>query len=489
MKSKKMIDQIRTLHQKGYPIKKIANSLEVSKNTVRKYIRSITQQEEDHVGAEFTRIKNNSAAWQKEYDWDEIVKKKATGKTSKQLFNEYQPPVAYMSFARIIKQRLEKGLAPSLRLIHSPGEKTQVDFSTGIYIVDRKTGKQTKTHLFCAVLPFSSYTFATFVLDQKLESFIRCHEKMWAFFGGVTPYVVLDNLKSGVNKAHRYDPELNETYCDYANHAGFAGLPARPYKPKDKAAVESTIGVLKKTFYQEVSDEVFYSLADLNERLHAFLKKFNRQIMKNYNVSRYDRFQNEKELLKPVNTENYEIAEWKRAKVHPDCCIQIDKNFYSVPFKYCGQFVRVKYTKNIIEIYSQDTTVICCHSRTYGVGKISIVDSHLPDKKIQLDRYEIQNSIILAAKIGENLHNLVKKQFDDSYPLRRLRRVQGILRFCKTEASPAAIEYAAGQALTFNKYTLSFFKNCAKYFDAGGQRLKVCAPIRDVNTLHLHEKS
>jgi len=108
----------------------------------------------------------------------------------------------------------------------------------------------------CAVLPFSSYTFGEFAWSQNLASFIGSHERMWAFFGGVVPYVVIDNLKAGVRAAHRYDPDVNPTYCEYGNHQGFAVLPARPYKPRDKATVEATIGAIQRGFFQEVRKRI-----------------------------------------------------------------------------------------------------------------------------------------------------------------------------------------------------------------------------------------
>ncbi len=115
------------------------------------------------------------------------------------------------------------------------GEKIHIDYTDGISIYDAKTGKELKTQLFVGTLAFSSYFYAEFCWDQKQASFLKVQENMWRFLGGVTPYLVVDNLKSGVSKAHLYDPDVNPTYCDFANHYNFAVLPARPYTPRDKA--------------------------------------------------------------------------------------------------------------------------------------------------------------------------------------------------------------------------------------------------------------
>ena len=122
----------------------------------------------------------------------------------------------------------------TIRLHHKPAEKTQIDFCDGLFLTDPVTGNKTLTQFFLGVLPFSSYFFGEFVLDQKLATFIGVQSRMFAYFGGITPYVVVDNLKSGVNKADLYDPDVNPTYCDFANHMGFAVVPARPRKPRDK---------------------------------------------------------------------------------------------------------------------------------------------------------------------------------------------------------------------------------------------------------------
>src|SRR5437879_6163295 len=119
----------------------------------------------------------------------------------------------------------------TIRLHHKPAEKTQVDFCDGVFITERVSGKKTLTQFFLGVLPFSSYTFGEFVLDQKLSTFIGVQQRMFAYFGGVTPYLVVDNLKSGVYKADLYDPDLNPPYFDFAIHMGFAVLTTRPYKP------------------------------------------------------------------------------------------------------------------------------------------------------------------------------------------------------------------------------------------------------------------
>jgi transposase len=165
----------------------------------------------------------------------------------------------------------------------------------------------------------ASKVFAEFTFDQKLPTFIQSHEKMWQFFGGVTKYTVTDNLKSSVTRADIYEPDKNKTFTAYANHGNFAVLPARPYRPKDKANVECHAGLLQKTFFQKVRNRTFTSITELNEALMDFLHDLNNQVMKDHGVSRNERFELEKRCLQAVPTETFEIPEVKEATVHPGC--------------------------------------------------------------------------------------------------------------------------------------------------------------------------
>jgi transposase len=186
-----------------------------------------------------------------------------------------------VKFWRAFREKVGCQASPdqvTIRLEHKPGEKTQIDFSDGLWITEPATGNKRQTQFFLGVLPFSSYTFGEFVLDQKLPTFIAVQERMFAFFGGVSPYVVVDNLKSGVHKPHLYDPDVNPTYCDFANRTGFAVLPARPYKARDKGSGESAIGVVQRGFFQEVRNRIFYSLEELNQALREYLERLNREV-------------------------------------------------------------------------------------------------------------------------------------------------------------------------------------------------------------------
>lgn len=486
-----MKDQVKSLHARGIGIKTIARALGISKNTVRCVLR------EDQAQAETTKvdagIKRVSHVWIESVDWQKAADAYRKGVTLKSLSQEHAPHVSYDAFRRnLIKMVFVSKQKPiSMRLAHTPGEKTFIDFCDGIAIVNPVTGEQTKTELFVGVLPFSSYTFAEFVPNQKLETFVRAHESMWSYFGGVSLYTVVDNLKAGVTKAHLYDPDENKTYCEYANHAGFAVLPARPRKPRDKAAVEAAIGVIQRSFYMEVRNRRFYSLAELNETLKVYLKRLNSEVMKDYGVCRNARFEEEKKHLQKLPGTSFELCEWRFAKVHPDCEIQVGKNFYSVPNAFVGKEVRVRVSAKMVEVF--DTTnhsPIAAHVRLEGIGKHARNDAHYPPEKIQQTRFEVQAAKAQAKKIGPRTAALIEKLFDGRWPLRGLRRAQGILRLAQGgKHSTAAIEHGADMALKFDRLKMDYIKACALLFDKNGAPGPVrSSPPRDPSTLFLHNQ-
>jgi transposase len=478
--SVRMQTQIKIMSEQGHSIRTIARVLKLSRRTVRKYLEPVPAAAE------------KTSGWEAQIDWEYVRQEVAgRGTTIKQIGREVAPEIEYVKFWRAYWEYASPVASPSevtIRLDHQPGDKVQVDFSDGVWLTDRATGKKTLTQLFLGVLPFSSHVFGEFVLDQKLPTFIGLNERMFSYFGGVTPYLVLDNLKSGVHRAHLYDPDLNPTYCDFANHMGFAVLPARPRKPRDKGSGETHIGVLQRDFYQRVRDQVFYSLEELNAVLRRYLEHLTQEVMKDYGVSRAQRFAAEKQHLKPLPPRCFELSEWRSAKVHPDCHIQVEKNFYSVPFVYVGQRLRVRLSEKMVEVFNEDCQPLAAHGRLHGTGKFSTFDAHYPEHKLSVARFEVRHGQQQAQKLGPNVEKLVEQLFSTAHPLRHLRRVQGILRLVKSHPiTPEALDHACQQAITFNKTRLAYIKDCALYFVTHGQRPTLSAPQRKAETVHLHQ--
>lgn len=494
-KSRAMQDQIWELRAQGHGIRAIARALKIHRNTVRAYLPE----------GDFHKIADNSKPpdtddmliapppWQKSVDWEHVQKEHSYGITLKVLWQEVCPDVDYLRFWRAFRQLCPALPEPVLRLQHRPGERSQIDYANGIDILDLKTGQKIPTQLFVGVLPFSSFTFGEFVADQKLPTFISSQQNMFTTFGGVTPYVVIDNLKSGVTKAHLYDPDTNRTYCEFGNHMGFAVLPARPRTPRDKGAVEGAIGIIQETFFARVRDRVFTSLFELNQALRAYLVELNSAVMKDYGASRRERFEEEKKYLQALPPSAFVFSEWKTAKVHPDCHIQVGKNFYSVPHASVGRSVRVRLSARLVEVFNDDAEPIATHARILGEHCYATDDRHYPEAKLVTAAFSIHQAQAQAKRIGPETEKLVEHLFALSHPLKYLRRVQGILRLAeKKKVTIAALEYACKIALTHKNTRFATVEAIAKHHDKHGPRpiaLQSSLPKREEPSLFLHGQS
>jgi transposase len=456
--------------------------LGISKNTVKGIVRQAAAQScLESVALE--------TGWPSFVAWDriqgELGKKYVTIKC---LHADYAPEgVNYLRFWRELQRRMPSLLEDQarIRFQYKPGVRVEVDYCDGIPITDHGTGKLTITHLFCGASSFSDYTFGEFVFTQKRDEFIASQDRMFHFFGGIFEYVVIDNLKSGVHRAHIYDPDVNPVYVEYANHMGFAVLPARPVTPRDKPATEGAIGVIQRQFFAEVRNRVFYSLSELNVAFREYLNRLNTAVMKDYGTTRAERFEEEKPVLKPLPRHTFEVAEYRTAKVHPDCHVQVDKNFYSVPYQLIGQSLRVRLTPRIIEVFNCDHESVAVHSRSRGYGKFSTADNHYPEKKLAVARFDIIYAQREALKIGPETSRLVEQLLTEHHPLRYLRRVQGILRLTKNLSSKA-IEYGCHQATLFNRPRLAYITGCAEKFELSGHRPRaIGVPERDLSSIYL----
>ena len=502
--------QILELKKKGYSFRRIAQTLKMCKKSVRKYSERqlVTPAKvaiQDNASEIFcTEKPDNSSVilqfptWLQAIDWKTLILERAKGVSVKILYEELgEVGVKYWTFWATLK-RLSLALNPELpkttmRLKHNPGEKTYVDYGDGIEIVDPFTGEITKTWIFVGTLPFSSKVFAEFVFNQKLPSFISSHEKMWNAFNGVTLYTVSDNLKSAVIKAHLYDPDINKTYIQYANHANFATLPARPRRPKDKANVECHVGILQDSFFQKVRNRTFNNIAELNSELIKHLDILNNQIMKDYGVSRNQRFENEIKFLQPLPKDKFEIPEIRDASVHPDCHIQFGKSFYSVPWQYVGKQVRVIAGADRLQIFDLITLDrLAIHSLSKKLGERKTDELHWPPEKREHCDFTIDRARRDARLIGPNTIEMFDYLFSLSHPLQFLRRTQGWLRKVSTsKCTRPAMEYACKMALRHKNFSHKYVNDCAAFFDAGGllRPTQTGAPKRTLEATYLDKNT
>lgn len=385
-------------------------------------------------------------------DWarihTELLKKHVTKLLLWQEYKAEQPDgYQYSQFCEHYA-RWAHSLAVSMRQIHRAGEKLFLDFSgDGIDIVDPKTGTRRTAKLFVAVLGASSLTYAEPAWAEDLESWVLGHVHALEFFGGTPELWVPDNLKAGVRSPDRYEPDLNPTYAELAQHYGAAVIPARVRKPKDKAKVEAAVQVAERWILAALRNQTFFSIDELRAAIPPLLAKLNDRPMRHLKKSRRQLFEEvERAALKPLPTRRYEFARWARPRVHVDYHVEYEDHFYSVPYQLVGKQVDLRATASTVELFFEGRRV-ASHLRSAERGKHSTETTHMPKAHqaqaewtpVRLVAWAKQTGPATAAVVEEILARRV-------HPQQGFRACLGLLSLGKRYES-ARLEAACERAL------------------------------------------
>jgi len=331
-----------------------------------------------------------------------------------------------------------------------PGELMEVDWAGQTAgIIDTDTGEIIPASIFVAVLPYSGYGYVEAFLSQNMESWITAHVNAYRYFGGVTRILIPDNLRTAINSNTREETVVNKSYQEMAEHYGTAVIPARIKKPRDKATVEDTVGIISTWIVAALRNEKFFSLAELNQGIRAKLELFNHKEFQKKDGSRYSLFQDEKQFLLPLPRNHFELATWSIATVQFNYHITCDKQNYSVPFEYIGKKVEARSTKNTVEVFF-DGNRICSHTRLHGrISQYSTIDSHMPlnhqkDAEWNGDRFRKW-----AEKIGSNTLAVIEL-FLSSYRVEQqsYKSCRALLGLAE-KYSPERLEIACKKALSY----------------------------------------
>lgn len=268
---------------------------------------------------------------------------------------------------------------PHRAQIHRAGEKVFIDYcGPTIDIIDPETGEIRSAAIFVAILGASNYTYVEATWDQMLPNWIASHVRAFQFFGGVPALLVPDNLRSAVSKACRYEPKINRTYSDLAAHYQTAVLPARPYKPKDKAKVENAVLIVERWILARLRHHTFVGLGELNAAIHQLLEELNSRPFKKLPGTRKSQFEAiDKPVLKSLPERPYEFARFLEARVHVDYHIEVERHYYSVPHALIKQLVQVRLTTTTVEVFVNSQRV-ASHIRSYYKGKHTTLAEHMP---------------------------------------------------------------------------------------------------------------
>lgn len=335
-----------------------------------------------------------------------------------------------------------------LRQEHNAGDRMFVDWAGAtIAIHDRATGEARPASLFVAVLGASCYTYAEATRDQQLEAWIQAHIHALEFFGGVPRLAVPDNTKTAVSKACRYDPDLNPTYQEFAMHYGMGVVPARPYKPRDKAKVENGVLVVERWIVAALRHRKFFSLSELNQAIRELLVRVNERPFRKRDGSRASLFQSlEKPALRPLPGQRFDMSLWTRAKVNIDYHVAFDENFYSVPYTLVQQVVEVRSTPTTVEIFHKGNRV-ASHPRRRGSSHAVTIHAHRPKSHQAHLAWPPSRIVSWARSIGSNTAQLVEKILHDKpHPEMGYRSCLGVIRLAEEYSAPR-MEAAAQRAL------------------------------------------
>jgi transposase len=315
--------------------------------------------------------------------WAEIHQElKHPGVTLALLWQEYRGAhpdgYAYSQFCERYRQ-WRRMLKPSMRQVHRAGEKLFVDFSgRRPHLVDPTTGEDVVVELFVGVLGASGLIYAEATHRQDLPSWVGAHVRMLEYFQGSPAIWVPDNLKSGVTMAHAYEPAINRTYEELAQHYGAVVIPTRVARPKDKPKAEVSVQIAQRWVLAALRHRTFFTLADLNAAIRERIDVVNDRPMRVVGVSRRALFtQLDRSALRPLPTTRYELAEWKACRVNIDYHVEVAHNFYSVPYQLVHTQVDARATAATIEIFAKGRRV-ASHPRRTGRGQFATLVEHMP---------------------------------------------------------------------------------------------------------------
>lgn len=422
--------QVVILQSLGYGKKTIARELGLSRNTVKSYLESTSSNEREQ--PDESRRREDLRDYLP-YCQGELSRK---GVTRQILWAEYRSRYrggySYSQFCEYLKQYFDRKDV-SLHIEQHPGDKMYIDFAgSKMSIADPYTGEVKEMEVFVAVLGYSGKTYVRACESQRKEDFLSCIVRALTYFGGVPRVLVPDNLKSAVDKANAYEAEVNRDLLDLGNHYDMAILPARSLKPRDKAWVERVVQIIYTRIYAPLRNQVFTNPDNLNDAILERLEAHNDQPLQGRKESRNKLFETEeKQHLRPLPRDYWELKEYLQVKVMKNCHVQLhrDRHYYSVPYHYIGQKVKLVYTVTYVAVYLKGER-IAYHLRDRTPYKYTTVKEHLPSSHRFVSEWNPGKFIEWAGHIHSDVESYIRKVLDNkSYPEQTYRSCVGILSF------------------------------------------------------------
>lgn len=453
--------EIERLLAAGRGIREITRALKCSRRLVRQI-----RDGEHHSPEQPKNVVD--PLWMAQVDWPGVIHDLGLGHPLKFLWEEKaQNLTTYSNFWKQFYRKFPqfRDAAVTARDFE-PGERVEVDYAgDSIEWIDLSTGEIRKAYVFVSGLGFSQLLFAWAAEDTRSRNWLTAHRRMFEFYGGVAHVIVPDCLKQGVLKCHLYDPDLNPGYAELAAHYHAAVVPARAGHAKDKAVVEGLVKILMRYVRFRHRRQRLTSLPQINIALRECIDRINGRPHSRFGVSRRERFESvEKAALKPLPSVQFDVGEWRQAKLHPDCYIQLESVYYSAPHIHRGKTLRVKVTEHHVEIFLE-LERLAIHVRCrHRDGRRIKIDAHFPPASQAYYEATPQKLLSQSRFIHPELHRLAVDLFNaDVYG--NIRRVQGLVRSAAKELQTQGrerasvhMEAAIAQMRHFDKVRVPYFQ-------------------------------
>jgi len=347
-------------------------------------------------------------------------------------------------------------LPVTMRQNHAPGDKLFVDYAGDkiAVVVDRLTGEVRDAHIFVAVLGASSLTYAEGSWTETLPDWLAAHTRALAMLGGVPALFVPDNAKVAVIKACLYDPQVNRSYAEMAAHYDSTVLPTRPRRPRDKAKVEAAVLIVERWLFGRLRRRTFYSLAELNAAIAELLAELNdRRVLRRVGRTRRQLFEEiDRPALKPLPAEPYVYAEWRRRRAGLDYHVEIERHYYSVPYRFAREAIEARITAATIELFHKGER-IAAHMRGSGNGRHTTIPEHMPSSHRRFADWTVERIARDATAIGPCTALLCEKILvERRHPEQGFRACMGIMRMARSFGRER-VEAACSRALDIGALT------------------------------------
>jgi transposase len=351
----------------------------------------------------------------------------------------------------------------TMRIHHKAGEKVFSDFAgKQLKVTDRETGEVSSAHIFVCALGASSYCFAEAFLDESTASWCAGHVGAFQYFGGSPSVIVPDNPKAAITQPCKYEPIINAAFLEMASHYSCAVIPARVRRPKDKAKVESAVGVVTRWILAKLRNREFYSLHELNVAIKELLDDANNRPFKKLPGSRKSTFEAiDKPALNPLPDRPFEFAEFHKARVGVDYHVEFEGHWYSCPYQLVRQEVELRVTRTTVEILHKHRR-IASHSRDFHKARHSTIPEHMPKAHREQMSWDPPRLVNWAAMYGPATRQLIEAILESKpYPEQGFRSCFGILNLGK-EFGGERLNAACHRAFATRAWSYSSVKSILK---------------------------